>query len=893
MSVIDIISRSLTSLTDIELSNSAPLRPRASPRYTPADSVSSTPSALSDDDRAEAKDNDSSQGRRFFRPRMISIVDSQASVSSLHSKSVRREARLKDEGFCVPPIEMNELCSKRPFPAHNRTSWASDSTRSSVDELRFLNHRDTFALLGRSQPLRRLPESIFQLLATQIDFKTYLSLRLTCRYWSAAISQARPLSVPPVFNISPEILQQIYKYMDPNTFDAARHTCHIWMLASLNYDILAETLRRGGWWKAAKADVVFNNQSGEGRGISEEWLLSKRIATECRLQQNWAGNGLGHENSRSLLSRSETYKSSLSGKFSCLSPFRPYAEIDFPQLSREYNSTNSDQPDLSLRFVISACSRYLIVIKECAICVYFIVSSSANSRQHGRTHLTLLTSKLCPHRVLEVSVDISAARLAIAALLEGQVGLVYEIQEQLNSRQSRISPAYPEKNRLSIYNDEQRSVNVWPSPTTQPTAIQEPRLEFPIASDLQSGHICCQFSLGPETNAFRSLTPLNLSRTSPLVESSVTSIYSNLCSLSDPPSSIAVCIARRCVAFGCHAGVELRWIDDSAGNGWGTWVSLPSPSDFLYFAQPLKQGQDLEREFRLLSSQRYSRAAKTPTAGDQADLYQDSNQDGGLWQGGSNLKNSIQLCGVIPVDNGRFLLFINPRTRKLCLGNPHGTEILFVFEPPPPPPVNPGRPKTQNSGPLPILPTVYKAAAEITRGIRIVAAFGPDLWLYSVPRDWIETIHIDDPRLLEHETNIHAARVGQLDDLADAGVLADGGGVVVWAVATSGIVTLWTLSGGREIVAQQHVGRDGQVRWSRSESDAQADDDGGVPVSDQDRLMDIDIDINGGSVVNADPLRDADGDVLMRDVELGWEDDDGDDGQVYGDDFMDEGYFSE
>lgn len=43
-----------------------------------------------------------------------------------------------------------------------------------------------------------------------------------------------------------------------------------------------------------------------------------------------------------------------------------------------------------------------------------------------------------------------------------------------------------------------------------------------------------------------------------LVENMTMSVYRNLCSDDDPPRSVAICPQRRCVAFGCHGGIELH-----------------------------------------------------------------------------------------------------------------------------------------------------------------------------------------------------------------------------------------------------------------------------------------------------------------------------------------------
>lgn len=43
-----------------------------------------------------------------------------------------------------------------------------------------------------------------------------------------------------------ELLQEIYSYLGPFDFNAARHTCSNWITASLDLDLLIEQLKRGG-----------------------------------------------------------------------------------------------------------------------------------------------------------------------------------------------------------------------------------------------------------------------------------------------------------------------------------------------------------------------------------------------------------------------------------------------------------------------------------------------------------------------------------------------------------------------------------------------------------------------------------------------------------------------
>ena len=49
------------------------------------------------------------------------------------------------------------------------------------------------------------------------------------------------------------------------------------------------------------------------------------------------------------------------------------------------------------------------------------------------------------------------------------------------------------------------------------------------------------------------------------IETGTSTFYRHLCSEDDPPRSVSICPQRRCVAFGCSAGIELHWIDALTG----------------------------------------------------------------------------------------------------------------------------------------------------------------------------------------------------------------------------------------------------------------------------------------------------------------------------------------
>lgn len=58
-----------------------------------------------------------------------------------------------------------------------------------------------------------------------------------------ADAEPRPSSM----RLPTELLQHIFFFLSPLDFNAARHTCRAWFIASLHHLLLVEMLRKGGW----------------------------------------------------------------------------------------------------------------------------------------------------------------------------------------------------------------------------------------------------------------------------------------------------------------------------------------------------------------------------------------------------------------------------------------------------------------------------------------------------------------------------------------------------------------------------------------------------------------------------------------------------------------------
>jgi len=133
--------------------------------------------------------------------------------------------------------------------------------------------------------------------------------------------------------------------------------------------------------------------------IHTKWLMSKRISRECALGPDWRGSGLG-------------------GKHS---PFDCVSEIDFSDVSVNHSGLDP----VGTIFTVSSCGKFLMASNGCLIYIYEINRSHLDSNAGNRPgHLRPVTSIICPRRVLACSMDTSCERYAIAALLDGRMGVV-------------------------------------------------------------------------------------------------------------------------------------------------------------------------------------------------------------------------------------------------------------------------------------------------------------------------------------------------------------------------------------------------------------------------------------------------------------------------------------
>ncbi|APA06498.1 hypothetical protein sscle_02g012680 [Sclerotinia sclerotiorum 1980 UF-70] len=712
-----------------------------------------------------------------------------------------------------------------------------------------------------------------------------------------------------------EIIQQIYDYLTPADFNSARHTCRTWFFTSIERSLLENMIRRGGWESSCQQEISETKCAAFKRSPEYDWFMSKRISRECALGPNWTGRGVPVSPDRFPLESKQ-------------SSFSSASMVDFTEVAVQYKDTTP----AGTIFTVSSCGKFLMAANGCLIYVYELNRSHHDVDDWYEVQpgsLRPVTSIICPHRVLACSMDTSSHRYAIAALLDGRMGLVCDISlsniapptssepgtADLSSQDSSrsdlsLSPRNDTNHGVSFLDrvslDSSAPVQragrsttafVFPGIATTRSGGSSPGVaQRPDYNEASRSASAVKNSYPPEETGphsvgagsrMRSRLPArkksNLNTREMPVETGTRSIYRNLCSEDDPPRSVAICPQRRCVAFGCSAGIELHWVDALTGQDLNRWFPLTAPSDFLFFLPPRKS-IDSAKKLRLISSA----ASPSECAAVHERAYGRRPRGASFWQrigwNGSQGDNSEEMehaqqilapvgrfrsdsgrrvdhsdhYRAVPLSDGYHILFTDPSTGALCLGSdaPVGgpTKLLrkVWFQ----------GPEGRGS------PTVYAGGADLRWGVRVVAAFGScteqSIWMFSVPGDvfhaaqsfpsllessvvhkrsisknsknmqwldwwpdeglqaWLDLIRHPVPGILPGSmwpVRIKGQRIGTCSNIVDLAIDSSNG-ITIWAFSTDGIAKIWHLEDGKHRdLARLSVLRDGTIRENDYEGD--------------------------------------------------------------------------
>lgn len=829
-------------LLNAEARNNRPLRSRASTRSSCTHSYRSTPTEVSP--ITPTKWTTSTSGRASpitGKARTLTgNVDKLSSQTSWRNAGIAKAShldiellkdRLASRDFTPEPERIFDVSFLEPRPYERVKTNLTEiitaqpgSIRDSTDLTGFGGHRDTFAILAIRRKQRQdieLPASFFEHLIPYITFEMYLAIRLSCRSWSATISEVRPLWRRAVSLIPVEVLEQIYYYMLPVDFNAARHTCRAWMVASLEARLLTYMLKRGGWWTAALADQATIAEDLHDSMSGLEWLLSKRLATECTIHQDWSCNGLGNFEDIGLENVSRQPALTLN------------CELDLSDLSNDFVN---DAESLPLQLVPSICGRYLLVFRDHNIWVLHLGGDSAIASHSPSNSPQALQTFSCPQRVLAISMDTSSGSYSIAVLLQGCVGLVRNLLEESRTTSQfampkvRLPTWVKSPKRESNFLDDEIEIELPLPSTSLVNDTKSPRNPW--------AHEELPFTISPER--YDNSPP---SRTKRLA-------FQHLCSVGAPPLSVAICPQRPCVAFGCSAGIELHWKELASDQGLNRWFPSHISSEHLYFL-PARL-DDTARQLRLISSEA-SPSQKANILQRVASEQAEHEENATVWESMSDL--GLHDCGqrntdkpgyyhAKPCSDGWHVLFLDAESGDVCLGidNQDGQTVgerlsrMATFL----------RPDKQT-----YKPTCYAVSTELSWGPRVVVGYDDgSIYMFSVPVDiflagrggslwdWLETW---DAYTATNEggsgfavwpIEVKGIKVGDVEGLVDVAIQGEAGGVGVWAFSSHGKGFSWGLD----------VGRQGKASVCRA-----LNDELGFRIEDE---------------------RDEDGDWRMRDVPL-------------------------
>jgi hypothetical protein len=229
------------------------------------------------------------------------------------------------------------------------------------------------------------------------------------------VCRRRNTSLPPpplsgAQRVPREILKHIFSCLTPWDFDAARHTCKSWFLASLDKKVLDPMLSACGCQSGLAADInrlkvnilarrrswdtdLHQRDMDVDEMIDKEWMSSKRLATEVRLSSCWRG------------------KSS-----SCHSAATKLAPLDVVDFSRILYPLESPHKP---KFTVSACGNFVLLVSSGDISVYGLADPN-----HSLVPIIRLATGI---DVLKVSMDTSSDRFSVAALLSGRIGMLWDL----------------------------------------------------------------------------------------------------------------------------------------------------------------------------------------------------------------------------------------------------------------------------------------------------------------------------------------------------------------------------------------------------------------------------------------------------------------------------------
>ncbi|KAK1811427.1 hypothetical protein LTR12_014179 [Friedmanniomyces endolithicus] len=486
-----------------------------------------------------------------------------------------------------------------------------------------------------------------------------------------------------------ELVQMIYGYLGPTDFNAARHTCHSWMFASLNHNLPMQQIKRGGWWSS-----VANMPR-----LSREWrpcgLLSSFLTRECAL----AGTNFSSANGTApMATESATpdgYRSlvvaSLYGGYTATAHG---ATININRLegsaSHPFAVVDCEQAVVAMSITTDPLLLGVLLVDRVGVLVNLGGSLTPNSAAtlDIRASGGLEGDSFRPDGP---SRDVSLGSLDELSLNAGSTGSRELLHHSVVLGSSRTWLEYVRNRRSRV-----RGIR----------AMRSSRSQL-LAAELDPTH------KGKDKAGVLAMSPSR--------------IYRNVCWENDPPLSVAVSPNGQCVAFGSAKGVELYWEDINTGQSMNRYFSLTRPSEVLHFLPP-RRSIDSPHKLRLISS---PGSAPGTTSASMTQVGTIRPWPGTWFTLAGRFRSAASNgiaghCRAVPLSDGHHMMFMDEETGRVCVGadQPVGSAEMLsrksVLEPP-----------STSCSPC----TMYAATSYLDSGARIAVAYGNDIVLYSVPID--------------------------------------------------------------------------------------------------------------------------------------------------------------
>ena len=188
-----------------------------------------------------------------------------------------------------------------------------------------------------------------------------------------------------------ELLQHVYTYLSPSELQAVRQTYPLWRSAARCNQTMRLLAERSGWSSSLPTEGKLSNQQ-----LAE---AEKLLETESNILNACTSDSPTGENNHRRL-------------------FQQISRLDLTPLS-------DDKEKVSATSTFSVDTDYLLVCRGATVYVYHVEINSPES------FLTPLAAIKCPRRVLQATMDVSGNRHSVAALQEGRVACICNLEDEL------------------------------------------------------------------------------------------------------------------------------------------------------------------------------------------------------------------------------------------------------------------------------------------------------------------------------------------------------------------------------------------------------------------------------------------------------------------------------